>query len=278
MAGRRKQRRGAFTLIELLVVIAIIAILASLLLPALARARAQALSTKCQGNLKQMGLGLVMYVQDHRGEYPTDFANGMGTGAWEEDLAPYVNAEDDWARGKGIFRCPAHRPVIPAMFNSETLPPDVILYLPSYRYNAYGYGRLPMQRVPEPNGLGGVSGGPKPDGTMTWFKPTQESQLANPAGMLALGDGYEAMRDARKPGKGMEGAMMTESKLIGRGAVTFTTTADPRLDFKAAERRHRGRLNMAFCDGHVESRRVFTWYFSEKDEDLRRWSINHEPQ
>ncbi len=70
LAGGKASRRTAFTLIELLVVIAIIAILASLLLPALARAKAKSAAIFCLNSMKQIGLAVGMYTQDYKERLP----------------------------------------------------------------------------------------------------------------------------------------------------------------------------------------------------------------
>jgi len=62
--------KSGFTLVELLVVIAIIAILAALLLPALARAKQQALATQCLNNYKQIGVATLLYLGDSADRYP----------------------------------------------------------------------------------------------------------------------------------------------------------------------------------------------------------------
>ncbi len=94
--------RRAFTLIELLVVIAIIAILAAILFPVFGRARENARRSSCQSNLKQIGLGMMQYVQDNDEYYPLTFnnldgsANGFQDGpaerGWAYNLEPYLKS------------------------------------------------------------------------------------------------------------------------------------------------------------------------------------------
>lgn len=140
---RAQSPRRGFTLIELLVVIAIIAILAAILFPVFARARENARRTTCISNMKQIGLGLMQYTQDHDEMYVFQSTNGcyvgipnipctsfatptggaMGTGrSFADSLHPYIKNEQVW-------RCSS------SASNGNTAPPNRIPNRVSYHYN-----------------------------------------------------------------------------------------------------------------------------------------------
>ena len=112
--NRSLSPRG-FTLIELLVVVAIIALLATILFPAFARVRENARRASCQSNLKQIGIGIMMYVQDYDETMPfTDF--GPGTGCVQQDastlssgggLYKWMDAIFPYVKSEQVFVCPS---------------------------------------------------------------------------------------------------------------------------------------------------------------------------
>jgi prepilin-type N-terminal cleavage/methylation domain-containing protein/prepilin-type processing-associated H-X9-DG protein len=127
----RSRRQSAFTLLELLVVIAIISILASLLLPVVARGKSQAGSTQCLSQMRQIGLATQFYADDNDGYLPRSSHSAMANGQlpWGYAIAPYLTgrgltapdslwtnlfntlyhcprdlrSQQDWSYGKNVY-------------------------------------------------------------------------------------------------------------------------------------------------------------------------------
>jgi prepilin-type N-terminal cleavage/methylation domain-containing protein/prepilin-type processing-associated H-X9-DG protein len=129
------RRRSGFTLIELLVVIAIIAILAAILFPVFAQAREKARQASCLSNFKQIGLGVMMYVQDWDETYPNNrLAQFPGGGECAQKMITWKTATLPYVKNFEVYRCPSN-PFNKELDETKGLEPTYPAFPISYAYS-----------------------------------------------------------------------------------------------------------------------------------------------
>ncbi len=266
MGHRIRVGRAGFTLIELLVVIAIIAILASLLLPALARARASANSVKCKSNLRQLGLAMQMYVDDWKAYPDGGYVGGLAINPsyWKVDILPYLGSKEqreytnyaDIRAYQGVFRCPSQFPdrkSVHWLHDGKRF-----TWLTSYGYNNWGNARSENKRW---FGLGLVITSGINSSFLVFSRPATEDEVKVPSDMIAIGDGFAGANDPIEEDTLWHAEYNTPKPHSGN----------------RADKRHSGRLNVLFCDGHIEGMKVNDLLFDLDPKWLRKWNRDNEP-
>lgn len=249
--------KQGFTLVELLVVIGIIAVLIAILLPSLSRARAAASSVASLSNLRQLGIGLLNYLNDNRGTYPVGAmpsVAGQPRERWADFIYPYMQSTevymsphltpDDRARMTKPF---AH--TCDPNSNPGIRPNTIYFGGYGYNYQYLGNGRNP--------------------GGIRQFNANQ-SQIRASSQTVALAD-TDGCQDGWAAGEGVyvvdpplqslelgsRGSRKTSADPYAAGNFGYrggNGTELPSSIYRAMPiERNNGRVNVLMCDGHAEA-------------------------
>ena len=275
------ERRG-FTLIELLVVLAVIAFLASLLLPALGKARDSANAAVCRNNLRQLSVATTLFVSDSGG-YPiagTFIGRGQRSRVWINDLEDILG--ERWPRSNlssretaaGVFSCPSYNRMAGRyqFLASGQLPRG------AYGYNFHG-------AIPTPGrqglGLGGHITVAPPESEQH-IQPIKDGEVSSPSEMISHGDSvvWNGFPGGEFSGTddlsyGVMGAVTMSMRDYPATKPLLPPGLEPAASFMI--RRHRGMEILAWCDGHVDARKFGQVFDPRLDQVLRRWNNDNEP-
>jgi prepilin-type N-terminal cleavage/methylation domain-containing protein/prepilin-type processing-associated H-X9-DG protein len=255
-----QRTRSGFTLIELLVVIAIIAILAAILFPVFAQARAKARQTACLSNLKQLNLGIQMYIQDYDETFPYwawgqsysggTAVNGVASPNHFESL--WINAIYPYVKNNQVYACPQDvaslTPANSAVFwwASGDLIADGIN--PALLNQTLSYG------ISEPLEQGSLFGnygtGSKLAGIQ---KPAETFVLGDMITLLSAGPyGNGNFPDPNNPNDPQHNCIIRRIAYANQNDGTWSGDCSTALPSWDSGSRHSAGGEIGFCDGHVK--------------------------
>jgi prepilin-type N-terminal cleavage/methylation domain-containing protein/prepilin-type processing-associated H-X9-DG protein len=262
---RASSDRG-FTLIELLVVIAIIAILAALLLPVLAKAKDRAKATQCMNNMRQIDLGIKLYVDDFNGTMPPLWVESGANNAepWNYDPTSFVIQNptflwwpdklrlDKYAPSQSLFNCPVLTLAATATGGGS-----------ASTLNSLGIG----MNYPE---YGCIV--PKSSGAYVQYPTARENQVTIPSQSIVLADAGAVFNPTEVNADNWREKPAT-------GCTYFrvpSDTADYAVGDSRSVPRHNNRVNVAYFDGHVDRiRNSSIRYDLPRTDSAIQWSKNN---